>query len=670
MLTAVSLMAAAACAGTQSGPETGVKPNEIGGSSAPKAPRSCRRQGDVQALTPLAKDGGTVVLAEGDGRTLALVADSDERAVHVVDVDGQTLSTTQLDGAPSQLAVLDDGRVVVALRDRSKLLVLEPKAKLAEPMVERCRADTPVEPVALTLSPDGKALYAVSGWGAKLVGYDTEELRPTVTVDVPRDPREVLLSGDGKQAYVAHAVGGKTSVVDLDAKSARPVSTTERTEHDLKQIREKIRKIAKRPDGPLDEDQIQEAGKVLADFEEKIADEKFSRRRTSCQSFALARSSNERVFVPQVLVDRGDLHNRPSGYGDDHVTTEVPSVAVIDGKTGFAMMSSLQVNNTIAFRNPNDEIEHCILPRSAAVDDDSSSLLVGCFGTDVVVAYDALSPDPARVEKRRWRVAAGPSGIAVDATDHRAVVWSQFDRKLNVIRLAAADDDVRKIAIPSDPERQLSVEQLLGRALFHSTNDSRIAKDGRACASCHPDGREDGLVWATPNGPRRTKLLAGGLHGTAPFAWDGGAAKLENHLEDTFDRLRGAGGLRSVELRSLMTYLKSLPAPPEVAPEKPQLVARGKEIFESKQAGCSSCHVGETLSDNKIHDVKSKTQTDRKASFDTPSLRFLRGRAPYYHDGRFQTLGELLEKIDGDMGHTKHLSDTDKKALQAFLMTL
>jgi hypothetical protein len=56
------------------------------------------------------------------------------------------------------------------------------------------------------------------------------------------------------------------------------------------------------------------------------------------------------------------------------------------------------------------------------------------------------------------------------------------------------------------------------RALFHETDDFRLSADGRACASCHPDGREDGLTWATPDGPRQTIMLAGridgsGLHG-------------------------------------------------------------------------------------------------------------------------------------------------------------
>ncbi len=681
LLAAVSALAVAACAGASTGSKVSSKPIAATGSTT-SAPRSCKRQAAGVTMTPMANEGATVVLAERGPATIAVVADGDERAIHLIDVDtGATLSSTKLDGIPSQLTMLDDGRVVVALRDLSKLVVFEPNADLAEPMAERCRVATPTEPVALTLSPDGASLYAVAGWGAKLVAYDTGELRPTWTLDVPREPREVIISADAKHAFIAHAVGGKATVVDLEVRAARSVATTERFNHELERTHKKVREAITKASAPLPESEVEKVGRLLAAGEANIEAEELSQRRTSCQSFALAKSTTgaDRVFLPQVLVDPGDLNQLPSGYGDEGAVTELPSVAVLDPATGFVFGSSLRVNSNMAFRGAGVTEEHCILPRSAAVDEKSHSLLVGCFGTDVVVAYDALSPDPARAEKRRWRVAAGPSGIAIDTIEHRAVVWSQFDRTLNVIRLTgheaevppgANDPAVRKIEVASDPERQLSVAHLLGRSLFHSTNDTRIAHDGRACASCHPDGRQDGLVWATPNGPRRTKLLAGGLVGTAPFAWDGDANKLEDHVRDTFDRLRGAGGLRSVELRALVSYMKSLPEPPSTVAKSSALVARGQAIFSSEQAGCATCHEGDTYSDNKIHDVKSKAKMDRESEFNTPSLRFLAGRAPYYHDGRYKSLGDLLVGVDGAMGHTKHLDAGDLAALEAFLLTL
>jgi cytochrome c peroxidase len=68
--------------------------------------------------------------------------------------------------------------------------------------------------------------------------------------------------------------------------------------------------------------------------------------------------------------------------------------------------------------------------------------------------------------------------------------------------------------------------------------------------------------------------------------------------------------------------------------------------------------------------VKSRTAIDLSAKFDTPSLRFVGGSAPYFHDGRYADLDTLLSKSDGKMGRTKHLSPTELADLKAYLETL
>src|SRR5690606_25432447 len=162
-----------------------------------------------------------------------------------------------------------------------------------------------------------------------------------------------------------------------------------------------------------------------------------------------------------------------------HALTEVPSVAVIDEGTGFAMPASLRINLTGIH---DERVEHCVLPRAAAVDGRTASPLVTCLGSDRVVAYDAAAPDPATPRRGSWRVAAGPTGIAVDPDDHRAVVFSQFDRVLTVIPLdgpmlepeeGAALWGLRSIELPADPEHEPSVATELGRSLFHATGDRR-----------------------------------------------------------------------------------------------------------------------------------------------------------------------------------------------------
>jgi hypothetical protein len=647
--------------------------------------RSCRRKAGASGAPKAASrtgTGSTVILAEWGDRTLAYLADQDDRAIQVVDVDGgQTLASTALDGTISQLVLLSDGRVVAAMRDRGQLHVFEPGPEPAAQLTLLCAVPTDAEPQGLAVTGDGRRLLVTSGWGRSLVAYDTEAISREFAVDLPREPRAVVVADDDRRAFVAHAVGGLASVVDLDERTARAVSLAGRQDYEIEELRKKLKEELKAGGKALGALQRRRLIKALREVEKELAKgERYPHRHAGVQSFALAKSIEPagRIFAPQVLVEAGNLEARSEGYGQVHGQSQIPSVVVIDELAGYPLAPSLRVNQQLSYLGPQeDQLEHCILPRAAAVDPQSSSLLVGCFGTDVVIAYDALSPDPVGAEKRRWRVPAGPSGIAVDHFDHRAIVWSQFERTVSVIPLGGPELEersgegqrrVRHIEVPPAARRPVDVTLLLGRALFHGTSDARIARDGRACASCHPDGRDDGLVWASPDGPRRSPMLAGRLAGTAPYSWDGSQHNLRAQLRSHFDHLRGLGGLRGIELRALLLYLGQLDAPPVTAPlaSRPK-ASRGAEIFRSKQAGCSECHSGPQLTDRKQHDVKSKTDADRQASFDTPSLRFLAGRAPYFHDGRYQTVRELLEAVDGTMGHTKHLSDQGFDALQAYL---
>jgi cytochrome c peroxidase len=99
-------------------------------------------------------------------------------------------------------------------------------------------------------------------------------------------------------------------------------------------------------------------------------------------------------------------------------------------------------------------------------------------------------------------------------------------------------------------------------------------------------------------------------------------------------------------------------------------VERGRALFASNEVGCVSCHSGSRHTDNKKHDVGSRAGADRSTHFNTPSLAHLSGRGPWFHDGRYKTLRELLVASDGKMGKTKHLSKGDLGALEAYLRTL
>ncbi|MBS2011269.1 MAG: hypothetical protein JST00_00040 [Deltaproteobacteria bacterium] len=659
---------AAGCAGPK--PQGVVAAPKVGvqGSAACKVRSFARPLGQPRT-------GSTVALATIGQRKVALVADEDARAVDVVDLETQKeIARAAVDGSPSQLLVTADGRVLVLLRDRARMQVLE--AEGDGKLVTRCDVDTPSEPVGIAITPDDAMVVVTTGWGHSLTAFDSARLSRAFEVNLPREPRAVVIGDDGATAFVSHAMGAQVSAVDL----RKPEHTTKKiamvgVEAGVKSaIRSRKKELAKlKLEKRISDDMIESFEKSLA-----------AQERMGCQGFALAKSTlpSGRILAPQVFVDPGQAEMRPEGYGNGHTSTESPSVAVIDEVSRTAFDTSLTINRGLDWRGDKTARDHradCLLPRAAAVDPRSRTLLVSCLGIDEVIAYDAASADPQGAERRRWSVGTGPTGIAIDPEAPRAFVWSQFDRALSVLSLAG-DDLVDERTTPPAKVKTIAMNPLatplpadyaLGRIVFHAAGDARISKDGRACASCHPDGRDDAITWATPDGPRRSIMLAGRVSGLTRFAWSGGTNNLHDHLHKTFDRLDGTG-LKTLELDALVSYVSKMPSPPsrDAATPLDAKAQRGAQIFASKEAECSSCHGGPTLSDGAVHDVKSRTEHDRSATFKTPTLRFVGGTGPYFHDGRYKTLGTLLRDADGKMGHTKHLSESDLDALETYLRTL
>ena len=655
--------AAAACGGaprTMTTARVAAKAADCRGSSAAK---------------PIGSNGtsGTIALARIGDKRVALVADEDAKAILTFDTDSRReLAVTPLGGAPAHLVVAADGRIFVTLREKNEIAVLRAR-QADQPLEPLCATDTSAEPIAIALSPDERTAVVTSGWGKKVAVIDTATLASRYDVEVAREPRAVVVAGDGRRAFVSHAVGGIMSVLDLETRRTETVALRGRNPNEAlvaAQMRVFVEQRAK--SGANDA--------FVAQVESRL--KRTLEGRPSCQGFVLAKSAAVpgRIFAPQVFVDPGDPSSRPTGYGDQNTIPETPSVAVIDESRGQPLLPSIASAEPIRTWSgavvtgggPPD----CLLPRAAAVDAATRSLLVTCLGSDAVVAYDATSASPATSESRHWIVGSGPTGIAIDPDRHEAVVFSQFDRTISTFDIGdprrLTDDRgepaaVRKTALA--PLAGARPEVMVGRMLFHAAGDPRISSDGRACASCHPDGRDDAITWATPEGPRRSILLAGRVRGTGPYSWDGNAPSVENHLTTTFERLKGKG-LKGFELDALTAYVSSLPAPPPRTIADEKNAERGKQIFASREAGCSGCHAGAYFTDGQNHDVGSKDAFSRRAVFNTPSLRAVGTTGPWFHDGRYATLGELLRKSDGAMGHTKHLTDADLQALESFLRTL
>lgn len=281
----------------------------------------------------------------------------------------------------------------------------------------------------------------------------------------------------------------------------------------------------------------------------------------------------------------------------------------------------------------------------------------------------------------------------------------------------------------------------LGETLFHSTELSH--NKALSCVSCHAqenafsDPRQFSTGFDGSVGRRQSMPLLN-LAWKNSFFWDGRAASLREQvlhpiqdptemgadLEQVITHLQAdteiaaqfqaAFGTPQVTaerlgialeqfLLTLTSYDSKLDSAVAGNTELTEQEKRGFELFmteydprrEQYGADCFHCHGSATFSDNSFHNNGLGQGEDRGLAeftgkpsdsfkFATSSLRNVAATAPYMHDGRFNTLAEVIDHYNSgiqnsstlDPNLAKHpakgleLSEADKAALVAFLETL
>jgi hypothetical protein len=202
----------------------------------------------------------------------------------------------------------------------------------------------------------------------------------------------------------------------------------------------------------------------------------------------------------------------------------------------------------------------------------------------------------------------------------------------------------------------------VGRTLFHQATFA-----GLACASCHPEARDDGQVWDFRElGPRRTQNISGSILSRAPYHWTGDMTNLRMLLDEVMVGRMGGNPVGPIEEAAIGQWLDRLPAPSPGRIRDREAVARGKALFDSEDVGCAGCHTGALLTSNMIVDVGTG------GLFKVPSLLGIATRPPFLHDGCAETLMDRFTTCgSGDAhGATSHLAESDLTDLVAYLNTL
>jgi mono/diheme cytochrome c family protein len=196
-----------------------------------------------------------------------------------------------------------------------------------------------------------------------------------------------------------------------------------------------------------------------------------------------------------------------------------------------------------------------------------------------------------------------------------------------------------------------------GHEIFHRTTES-----GLACASCHPEGMDDGHTWRFSRiGDRRTQPLDIGLAGTAPFHWDGDMADVDMLMDEVLSHRMG-GKRHSPDRRdSFKRWMFEQVRPPaDAGRDDPAAVAAGQGLFDTY--ACGRCHDGERLGG-------SRTESIRGKDLQVPPLRRVALRAPFMHDGRAATLEDAVRDMI-ESTTAANPTDLEIEALSAYMRTL
>lgn len=292
--------------------------------------------------------------------------------------------------------------------------------------------------------------------------------------------------------------------------------------------------------------------------------------------------------------------------------------------------------------------------------------------SEVSQTKDDVPNDLAFLVDLRRRIALkgnGPRGLAIIGT--LAYAAEYYTDSIGCVDIAPAPRP-RAESLPLGPARELTVVRK-GELYF---NDAALCfQHWQSCASCHPDGRVDGLNWDLMNdglgNPKNTRnmLLAHmtppamslGVRDTAETAVRAGIKFIQFAVRPEED---------AVAIDEYMKSMKPEPSPHLVNGQLSESAVRGKEVFD--RAACSQCHNGPYYTDLKQYDVGTATGRDAGQPIDTPALIEGWRTAPYLHDGRSATMEDVLTKHNpGDVhGKTSSLTADELRDLAAFLLSL
>ena len=577
--------------------------------------------------------GPVAVAATGDGKTL-LVACADAGQVAVVDVAGKrVVRRIDVPGRPTGVVASGDGAKVIVTCGATKSTVVIIDVESGKMLAKIPAGHTATGPA---VSADGNHVYVCNRFDDDVSVIDLAAGKEIARVAVVREPVAAAVTPDGRSLLVGNHLPADradrfyvaAAVTIIDTKTHRTTNVR------LPNGANSVRGVCISPDG-------------------------------------------RHAFVTHVLANYELV---PSQLDQGWTNTNV--LSIID-------VAQRKLTNTVRLDEPYLGAAN---PWGVACTADGTKVVVAHAGTNELTAIDLpgllhmlsetyISPvaggipnDRDLLENLRRRIklpGMGPRGVTVVGSKVFAAEY--FSDAVAVVNFKS-EEQASVDTIPLGPKPRPSLRRR-GEMLF---NDGIICyQHWQSCATCHPDGRADGLNWDLQNdgvgNPKNTRsmLLA---HRTPPAMSTGVRPTAEAAVRSGIEHILFAKRPEA-EARAIDEYLKSLrpvASPRRVDGRLGTAAMRGKRLFNSDRIGCATCHPAPLYTDRLKHNMGTRGPYDAKTRFDTPTLVEVWRTAPYLHDGRHTTVKKLLAEGKHGLsgGRCQRLTEQQLDDLVEFVTSL
>lgn len=604
--------------------------------------------------------------------------------------------------------------LVVRKSQGGLLLAMKPDAERG--LVEVGRAALPPDAWGLAVAPDGLRAVVTSAWASQVSVVDVNAMKVIASLPVAREPRGVAVTKDGKAAYVAHLMGTDlTKIEDLDGApkaSPQPLpAAPPRTPPDKATVGASLGySVVNSPDGeivyvprhaigaeghdawwgaPTVDALVRKTGKPLAPpyMRGSPANAGHTEQIAPPHPWTPGPGRRPRVEVSMVQ-PRAAVYRRKT----DTLLIAGEGQGTLVELDALAPDPSMFVKKTMRLAAFSAALDHALLggaPTGIALSEDEGTAFVFCRTTFDLVKVDLGT------EYTEWMRLA-EDGLPEDAARGRRLFTDAAAHELSGgLGCAACHPDGRDDGWVWR-EALVDAEQERAGAVFLGLRSNMKEQSARMVVD--PEGRV--FHTATQPGdppiphkyyPRQTPMLAGRVRAAGPYGWHAEANTLVQRLQAGFRLHRGpwqgAEGGPLPEMTGYNPTLKridgiadfiqsGLMPPPVVEHPLTDVEKRGKQLFEDDTVQCAKCHVPATeYTDRTPYPLRALPpragfDVEPNGSFKTPSLLFVAGTAPYFHDGSQATLEDLIENNGSRMGNTAKMSPEDKAALVAYLKTL